>query len=55
MTTIWVDAQLPPQIAGWIAANFPVACVALRDIGLRDAEDGAIFQEARSQPAVVMT
>ena len=37
--TIWVDAQLPPAIATWITSTFEVTALALRDMGLRDAED----------------
>jgi predicted nuclease of predicted toxin-antitoxin system len=39
MTTIWVDAHLSPAIATWIIDTFGVTAVALRDLGLRDAED----------------
>ncbi|CAN5856439.1 hypothetical protein BH20ACI4_BH20ACI4_24240 [soil metagenome] len=40
---IWVDAQLSPAIVFWIENNFSVKAVALRDLGLRDAEDEEIF------------
>lgn len=53
--TIWIDAQLSPVIAAWIQANFAVSAVALRDIGLRDAEDEAIFMAAKTARVVVMT
>jgi predicted nuclease of predicted toxin-antitoxin system len=53
--TIWVDAQLSPRTAHWIAANFPVTAQPLRDLSLRDAEDDAIFAAARSAGAVVLT
>ena len=53
--TIWIDAQLPPAIAAWIAQNLSVEAVALRDIGLRDAEDEQIFFAARQANAVVLT
>jgi predicted nuclease of predicted toxin-antitoxin system len=53
--TIWIDAQLSPGIAAWITQNFQVEAVALRDIGLRDAEDEAIFIAAKSAEVVVMT
>ncbi|MBD2743481.1 DUF5615 family PIN-like protein [Coleofasciculus sp. FACHB-1120] len=53
--TIWVDAQLSPGIAPWIANTFGVTAVALRDIGLRDAEDYEIFEAAKAQGAIVMT
>lgn len=52
---IWIDAQMSPAIAVWISANFPVEVLAVRDVGLRDAEDREIFLEARKQSAIVMT
>lgn len=53
--TIWIDAQLSPAIAAWISENFPVDASALRDLGLRDAEDEEIFAAAKSAAVVVMT
>ena len=55
MTTLWVDAQLSPRTALWIATNFPVAAAALRDLGLRDAGDEEIFAAARSANTIVLT
>jgi predicted nuclease of predicted toxin-antitoxin system len=55
MMTIWIDAQLSPAIAKWIENNFDVTAVALRDLGLRDAEDLEIFNAAKKSGAVVMT
>jgi predicted nuclease of predicted toxin-antitoxin system len=52
---IWIDAQMSPAIAVWITANFPIKAFAVRDVGLRDAEDREIFLEARKQSAIVMT
>ena len=52
---IWLDAQLSPLIAAWIALNFPVECFAVRDLGLRDAEDREIFFRAKEAEAVVLT
>lgn len=52
---IWVDAQLSPSIAGWIIQNFPVEAFALREIGLRDADDIEIFNAARQANAIVLT
>jgi len=43
MSTIWIDAQLSPQLALWIADTFKVPCIAVRDLGLRDANDYEIF------------
>ena len=52
---IIVDAQLSPAIAAWIQQQFGTEAVALRDLGLRDAEDRAVFDYARERGAVVMT
>jgi predicted nuclease of predicted toxin-antitoxin system len=52
---IWVDAQLSPAIARWLAETQKVDAVALRDIGLRDAEDSQIFFAARQNEAIVMS
>lgn len=53
--TIWVDAHLSPAIATWITRTFGIEAVALRDLGLRDAEDPEIFEAAKAQQAIVMT
>ena len=52
---IWIDAQMSPAIARWISSNYAVSAVAIRDLGLRDAEDKEIFEAARQEKAVVMT
>lgn len=52
---IWIDAQMSPAIAAWISSNYAVSAVAIRDLGLRDAEDKEIFEAARQEKAVVMT
>ena len=52
---IWIDAQMSPVIAAWISANFSFKALAVRDVGLRGAEDREIFLEARKQSAIVMT
>jgi predicted nuclease of predicted toxin-antitoxin system len=53
--TIWLDAQLSPALATWLRQVFIVEAVPVRDLGLRDAADAAIFESARSANAVVMT
>jgi predicted nuclease of predicted toxin-antitoxin system len=52
---IWIDAQFSPKIALWIKQIFAVDAIALRDLGLRDAEDTDIFDAAKAANAVVMT
>lgn len=53
--TIWVDAHLSPAITTWISSTFGVIALALRDIGLRDAEDPEIFEAAKAQGVIFMT
>ncbi|MGC1308865.1 MAG: hypothetical protein WA885_16685 [Phormidesmis sp.] len=43
MTTLWIDAHLSPALAHWITDSFDATAIALRDLGLRDAEDLEIF------------
>lgn len=52
---IWVDAQLSRALAPWIELTFGVEARALRDLGLREATDDAIFQAAKTAGAAVMT
>ncbi len=51
---IWVDAHLSPAIATWIGSTFKIEAVALRDLGLRDAEDPEIFEAAKAQEAIAL-
>ena len=56
MTTIWIDAHLSPAIATWINNTFEdISAFALRDLGLRDAEDLEIFEAAKAQEVIFMT
>ena len=52
---IWIDAHLSPAIAVWIISTFGITAIALRDIGLRDAEDPEIFEAAKAEGVVLMT
>lgn len=52
---IWLDAQLPPTLASWLTDNFDLEATALRDLGLRDGRDLAIFEAAQVANAVIMT
>jgi predicted nuclease of predicted toxin-antitoxin system len=53
--TIWIDAQLSPAIATWITITFGITALALRDVGLSDAEDPEIFEAAKAQGIIFMT
>ena len=53
---LWLDAQLPLLLAGWInAQEWGIQAFAVRDVGLRDASDAAIFRAVREAGVVVMT
>jgi predicted nuclease of predicted toxin-antitoxin system len=52
---IWVDAQLPPTLANWLSNTFDVNAFSLKDLGLRDAQDIAIFEAARIPGTVILT
>lgn len=55
MATLWIDAQLPPQLAVWLRTEFGHDAVALRDLGLRDAADRTIFSRAREASAILLS
>lgn len=52
---VWVDAQLPPQVAIWLSETFGIEAKALRDLGMRDATDKDIFSAAAAAHAVILT
>jgi len=51
----WIDAQLPPSLAPWLVERFEVEAESLRRLGLRDAEDESIFDQARRADAIIVT
>lgn len=51
---IWVNAQLSPAIASWIAKEFAIEAKALRDLGLRDADDIEIYEAAQKAGEIVI-
>lgn len=51
----WIDAQLPSVLANWLSNKFTVTAIALRDIGMRDAQDLEIFEAAKLQNVIVIT
>jgi len=53
---LWIDAQMSPALARWITAHFEdLEAIAVRELGLRDAEDAEIFEAARQAKAVVVS
>ncbi|MDT0617617.1 DUF5615 family PIN-like protein [Salinisphaera sp. P385] len=53
--TLWLDAQLSPHLAAWLARQFDIEAVSAARLGLHDADDESIFHAARAANAVVMT
>ena len=54
---IWIDAQLPPTLAGWLRTMHSVDAVHVEELGLHRARDPAIFATAREtvRAVVVLT
>jgi len=52
---VWVDAQLPPALAGWLRDEHHVDAHHVQDLDLRAASDRQIFSAAAEAGAVVMT
>lgn len=53
---IWIDAQLSPAIAAWINRRYEnIEAKSVREVGLRDALDFEIFEEAKKQKVVIMS
>lgn len=53
--TIWIDAQLSPGLAQWLAGRFGVEAVHVSELNLVSASDSAIFGLARSAGAIILT
>ena len=53
--TIWLDAQLPPQICAWLEDTYDIRALPVRDVGLRDAGDREIYNRAASEDVIVMS
>jgi len=52
---VWVDAQLSPSLAPWIAETFGVQAFSARHLRLVTAKDAVIFEAARTARAIVLT
>ena len=52
---VWVDAQLPPALAGWLQESYNLKALSLREWELRDAENHAIFHEANKRGATLIS
>ena len=55
MAKLWLDAQLPPQLAAWLCTELGHDAHAVRNLGLRSAEDRTIFLQARNADAILLS
>lgn len=49
-----VDAQLPPGLAAWLGSQ-GYSATAVRDVGLRDSDDGSILDFAKDGGWILVT
>ena len=54
LRTVWIDAQLPPAVAVWLARGHAVTAKHVLDVGLVAADDSVIFDAARAGGAHVV-
>lgn len=52
---IWLDAHLSPRLAAWIQLHLGHNSTALRDLGLRDAQDADIFHKGKEADCIILT
>ena len=53
--SVWVDAQLSPELARWMATEFGIEATSMQELGLDRAKDKVIFERARLAGAVILT
>ena len=51
---VWVDAQLPPALARWLADAYAVNAQHAQDVELLSAHDPVIFAAARAGGAAIV-
>jgi predicted nuclease of predicted toxin-antitoxin system len=52
---LWLDEHISPQLAPWIAQNFAVETLHIRDLTLARATDREIFEAARDADVAVLS
>ena len=51
---VWIDAQLPPALARWLAREHGVDAVHVSDLGYLRSDDADIFSAARAARTTVV-
>lgn len=54
-TLLWLDAQISSHLAVWLSNNFPITAYSLEFLGLDEADDLVVFQQAKQANAIVMS
>ena len=52
---LWLDAQISPFLTNWIEKEINIQTKAVRELGLRDATNNYIFEQARIVNAIAKT
>jgi len=52
---VWLDAQLPRQLADWMRKEFGLDAWSMHELALERASDREIFEKARSVGAVILS
>lgn len=52
---VWIDAQLPPSLCGWLNAEYSLVASHVQDIGMREADDAEVFNAIRQPDHVLLT
>jgi predicted nuclease of predicted toxin-antitoxin system len=53
--TFWIDEQISPKFAGWLAQRFQVVCHSVDALGYFSTHDAEIFEKARAANVIVIT
>jgi len=52
---LWLDAQLPPGLAPWLTQTFGLEAYSASYLGMRDADDPALWNAARAAGVVLVS
>ena len=51
----WIDEQISPKFAAWVAQRFQVTCHSVDTLGYFSTPDADIFEKARKASVIVIT
>jgi predicted nuclease of predicted toxin-antitoxin system len=53
--TLWIDAQISPHLAPWLAKEFEIEVYSMEYLKLDEADDETIFEAAKKENAIVLS